>query len=58
MTYFDPPHPGGAYTRTTWERPGRHVLEHGRGTVDGEQSESVYWLEEGMSREEDPAEGS
>ena len=45
-------HPGGPYTRTTWERPGRHELEHGLGTVDGEEAEALCWLLAGMDSEE------
>lgn len=43
-------HPGGPYTRTTWERPGRRALERGLGTVDGDEAESMYWLLEGLDR--------
>jgi hypothetical protein len=34
--------------RTTWEKFGRRELERGLGTVDGEQSESMYWLQRGF----------
>lgn len=46
-------HPGGPYRHTTWERYGRRALERGLGTVDGEESDSVWWLLEGFNRGRD-----
>lgn len=36
--------------RTTWEKFGRRELERGLGTVDGEQSDSMFWLQIGLDR--------